>query len=347
MRSLVDVGRRWRGHALKIVDGSTLSMPDEPPLQEKFPQPDGQKAGCGFPIARVVGVFCWATGALIGLAVGSLRVAEVTLLRLHWDSWLLAGDVMIADRHFCSYVDLARLQERGVFVILRQHHRREVDFRKGQRLGEDDQLVDWSRPRRRLDSFCIDAQAFAKLPETLRVRQIRVSHVPKGFRSQTVVIVTTLLDPILYPADEIRELYRDRWMAELHIRSLKTYLGMDLLRGQSYDIILKEIAVHVLAYNLIRLLMWHAARGCGRDLHRLSFTGTLHRLRNTAPLLLMLPLAQAELLASQFLAWIGCDLVPLRPDRFEPRRRKRRPKEYSLLTMPRRWYHAHGDHGAR
>jgi hypothetical protein len=178
------------------------------------------------------------------------------------------------------------------------------------------------------------------LPETLTVRQVRITAVPKGFRSRTIVVVTTLLDPVETPAEDIRSRYRDRWRAELNIRSLKAQLGMDILRGQSTAIVGKEIVMHLIAYNLIRMLMWHAARQQGRDLHRLSFTGTLHRLRDLLPVLLRARRHREQRrLMAQLLAWIAADRVSDRPGRFEPRRVKRRPKPHDLLLKPRAWYH--------
>jgi hypothetical protein len=162
------------------------------------------------------------------------------------------------------------------------------------------------------------------------------------------VVATTLLDPVETPADDIRSLYRDRWRAELNFRSIKIGLGMDVLHGRSVDVVGKEIVMHLLVYNLIRLLMWHAAREHGRDLHRLSFTGTLHRLRDLLPPMLgVRSRAEQMRLMAMLLRWIADDRVPHRPNRFEPRRRKRRPREYSLLQQPRAWYHLHGDEDAR
>jgi hypothetical protein len=350
VRDLVGPECLWRGHRLKVVDGSTVSMPDTPSLQKEFPQPPAQKRGCGFPIARLVVLFCWATGVATHVALGNLHTAELTLFRKNRDEWLQPGDVVLADRHYCSYVDIAQLQERGVFCIFRLHHRRKADFRRGRRLGHDDQLVTWSRPERWFASYGISREEFEQLPETLTVRQVRITHVPKGFRSRTILAVTTLLDPVAYPADEVRVLFRDRWTAELNLRSLKTHLGMEVLRGESPDVVRKEIAMHLLAYNLIRLLMWQAARQHGRDLHRLSFTGTLHRLRRILPLAMLLFSRSAtppQSLSICLLEWIAADELPNRPNRFEPRRKKRRPKEYSLLNKPRFWYRLHGDAHAR
>jgi len=349
LRGLVTPGTSWHGHRLFVVDGSGASMPDTPALQQAFPQPSGQKKGCGFPVAQFVALFCWTTGAIVDVVIDSIIPHEITLFRKLWHHFQPA-DVVLGDRAYGSYVDLARLRQRGVFAVCRLHQRRSADFHAGRRLGHDDQLVDWSRPEQWIPSCGIDREEFEQLPETLTVRQVRITQGTAGFRSRTLVVVTTLLDPIEIPADEIRALYRDRWTVELNLRSLKTQLGMDLLRGHSPDIVRKEIAMHLLAYNLIRLLMWQAAREHGRDLHRLSFTGTLHRLRAawSTPTRSRRPdQLEGRDLMEHLLVWIAGDLVPHRPNRFEPRRRKRRPKQFSLLQQPRSYYHQHGDQLAR
>lgn len=336
----------WLGRRVWIADGTTVSMPDEPELQKAFPQPTAQKPGCGFPIARLVVLFCWATGAVVDVVIDSLHSHELPLFRKLWHHFR-PGDVALCDRAYCSYVDIARLLKEGVFCVFRLHQRRKVDFRAGRRLGRNDQLVTWQRPKR-LESMGVTAEEFERLPETMTVRMVRITGAPKGFRSRTIVVVTTLLDPVETPADEIRALFRDRWLAELNLRSIKTHLGMDILRGQSLDVVTKEIVMHLVVYNLIRLLMWRAAREHHADLHRLSVTGTLHRLRDLFPLMLQAQNhAQARRLAAELLCRIAHDQIPNRPDRFEPRRKKRRPKEYSLLTKPRHWYRLHGDKDAR
>ena len=345
LTELVDPPRRWLGRRVWVVDGSSCSMPDTEELQEAFPQPGGQKKGCGFPIAQFVAVFCWATGAICDLVIDTIVPHELTLFRRLWDRFQ-PGDVVLADRAYGSFVDMTRLLQQGVFCVFRLHQRRRHDFRKGRRLGPNDRLVTWERPRQWLKSFGIGEAEFEQLPQRLTVRVIRITHVPRGFRSRTILVVTTLLDPLAFPAEEIGTLYRDRWTAELNLRSLKTALGMDVLRAHSEDVVRKEIAMHLVAYNLIRLLMWQAARDHARDLHRLSFAGTLHRLRQVMPLCIAQP-DLAGTLTRWLLLWVAHDIVPHRPNRCEPRRRKRRPKEYSLLQYPRAYYHLHGDPHAR
>lgn len=349
IRGMAGRDNTWLGHRVFVIDGSKVSMPDTPELQAAYPQPSGQKKGCGFPVARLGVLFCWTTGAVVDFITDTLWSHELPLFRKLWHNFS-AGDVILADRAYCSFVDIARLVQQSIHGVFRQHQRRKSDFRTGRRLGHDDQLVIWERPLQWLVSCGISKDEFLLLPETLTLRQIRITQTPKGFRSRTIIVVTTLLDPIETPADEIRALYRDRWTAELNLRSLKIYLGMDILRGQSVDIIHKEIVMHMMAYNLIRLIMWHAARQHGQDLHRLSFTGTLHRLRRFMFLMLFINgmgKQNRDRLIDQLLEWIASDIVPKRPNRLEPRRRKRRPKLYSLLNKPRYWYKTHKDVGAR
>lgn len=346
MRDLVDAESGWLGHRVWVIDGSSISMPDTPELQSAFPQPEGQARGCGFPVAQMVALFCWTTGALLELVLDDIRPHELNLVRRLYDRFR-PGDIVLADRAYSGWVDMVRLAQRGVYCVFRLHQRRKADFRQGKRLGPDDQLVSWPRPSQWFASFGISRQAFEQLPETWAVRLVRIKHTPKGFRSRTVVVVTTLLDPVETPADDIRALYRDRWMAELNLRSLKIALGMDVLRGQSLDVIRKEIAMHVLAYNLIRLLMWHAAREHDRNLHRMSFTGALHRLRCVLPWITLQRGQRSMELLHWLLRQIAEDMVPDRPNRIEPRRKKRRPKQYGWLQKPRHWHRSHGDLHAR
>jgi hypothetical protein len=341
MQDLVSRKTSWLGHRVWVVDGSGVSTPDTPELQAAFPQPSNQKKGCGFPVVSFVALFCWTTGAIIDLVIGSSKINELTLFRRLWDHFG-PGDVVLGDRLYNSYVDMARLRQRGVFCVSRLHTNRKADFRKGKRLGRNDRLVTWAKQDWR-KSCGMTREEFKALPDTLMVRLVKVMQVPRGCRTRTVILATTLLDPLKVPADEIAALYRDRWTAELNLRYLKTQLGMDVLRGKTPEVVRKEITMHLLSYNLIRLLMWQAARQHGRDLHRLSFTGTMQRLRMILPMMMLGPIRRQhrDRLLDRLFEWIASDLVPDRPDRFEPRCRKRRPKNHLLLTKPRAWYHRH------
>lgn len=347
IRQLVPHEHRWRGRRVWIVDGSSVSMPDTPELQRDFPQPSAQKPGCGFPIAQFVALFCWSTGAVLDVIVDSLRPHELTLFRTLWHHFQ-PGDVALADRAYGVYVDMARLLQRGVFCVFRLHQRRSVDWRRGRRLGRGDRLVTLRRPEQWKPSLGLSRRAFRRLPKTLPVRLVRVLRNQPGSRTREIIIVTTLTDPVEVPADAIRELYRDRWTAELNLRKLKTALKMEVLRGESPDVVRKEIAMHLVVYNLICLLMWHAAVEHGRDLRRLSFTGTLHRLRAAATLWILVDNPQrGASLIRYLLESIADDRVPYRPNRVEPRRLKRRPKPYDLLNRPRHEFRGRIDDSSR
>ena len=328
----VEEKQLWHGHRVKLVDGSSVAMPDTEENQAEYPQPTTHKPGCGFPVARITGVFDLITGALTDLAMGALSLGETVLLHTLWDSFE-QGDVVVADRYFGSYADIALLRRRGVDGVYRLHQRRPADFRKGTRLGRNDRLVTWtkgSRPK------WMTREEHAVLPETLTVRMVRVRCNVAGWRAEHVVVVTTLLDPKAYPAREITDLFLRRWEVETDLGHLKTTMKMDMLRTKSPDMVRRELWAHLFAYNLIRTLMWDA--------------GSAHRVE---PLRLSLKSAMAEMMAlwpftagaqrtrdlsrfyASLLQFIASHKVPLRPHRSEPRVRKRRPKNYRLMTEPR------------
>ncbi len=329
---------RWKGREVKIVDGTTLSMPDTPANQKVYPQSGRQKRGLGFPLVRLVCLFSLTTGAVLDAVLGPCRGkgnSEKGLFRRLW--WLLeAGDVLLGDRHFCAYFDIAQWLAGGVDFVGRLHQARRADFRLGKRLGRGDRLVVWLRPKQR--PSWLSKRAFLRIPRRLRVRLIQVCVERPGFRSRQITVVTTLLDPVAYPAAEIAALYRARWHAELDLRSLKETLGMGVLRGQSPEMVRKEIWAHLLAYNLIRAVIAQSAVAHGVLPRKVSFTGALQALRAFGTFLGLARGSRLQELYREMLAAIASQRVGDRPDRFEPRARKRRPKPYPHLTTPRNEY---------
>jgi len=333
VQSQAGAARLWCRRLVDIVDGSSVSMPDEAELQAAFPQPSGQKPGCGFPVARLLAIFSWASGVLLKLAVDSLHVSELALLR-RVRAALTPQSVALADRHFSSYHDIALLQAGGHDVVMRLHQRRPTDLRRGRRLGGGDHLVTWTRPTQPATGFS-DTE-WAALPATLTVRHVRAVVARRGFRSRRIEIMTTLLDPQAYPASELIDLYRQRWIIELNLRSLKTTMKMDVLRCKSVEMIRKELLMYQIAYNLIRWLMWQAAQRHNVETHRLSFAGTQQCIMSMLPYLTRCRDArQRRRLMKRLLEWIAANNVPHRPNRVEPRCVKRRPKNYQRLTCPR------------
>ena len=326
---------RWlEGRTVKIVDGTGLSMPDTPENQRVWPQPASQQPGCGFPAMKLIGLFSLSSGALLESATGNLHVHESVLFRGLW-SKLKKGDVLLADRGYCSFATMATLQQRGIDSVMRLHQMRKADFRTGKALGREDRLVVWLKPVQRTEVW--SEEEFAALPETLNLRMIRLRVSHPGYRTRTIVLVTTLLDPVLYPAEAIGELYAKRWGVELHFHQIKTLLAMDVLRCKSPEMIELEVAIHKIAYNLVRNLMQQSAHLHLVPLPRISFKGTVDTLRSWSPTIAAAsskPREQDRLI-DKMLAIIAADLLPERPGRSEPRARKRRARNYQLLTKPR------------
>jgi len=326
----------WFGRRVQVVDGSGLSMPDTPRNQKAYPQPRGAKKGCSFPVMRVVALFCLGTGVLIRLAKGPLSVCERELFRSLWDH-LQPGDIVLADRGFCGYAEFYFLLGRGVDCVMRNHQRRTVGRTVLKTLGKGDRLILWHKGRH--GPRHPDRKQWASIPDTLTLREIAFHVAVKGFRTDAITVVTTLLDPESFPASAFADLYRRRWHAELFLRDIKITMGMDILRCKTPDMVHKELTMHLIAYNLVRLTMLEAAAVHDTLPERLSFKGTLSTLRTWAPIFAATPSTTVRRrLWNSLLHYVAADPLPYRPDRIEPRAKKRRPKNYQLLNKPRRLF---------
>jgi hypothetical protein len=320
-----------------VFDGTTVTMPDTPANQAAYPQVYNQGPGVGFPIARLGAVFSLACGAVVNL--GFSRYAgkgqgEVSLLRRLWDV-LAPGDVLLGDRLMSGWAGMHLLKERGVDTVSRLSAHRRADFRRGTRLGKDDHLVRWGKPN---SIRSVDRRTYNALPEAITVREARFRVRQPGFRTRSVVVVTTLLDPKQATKEELAELYRARWHAELDLRSLKSAMQMGELRGKTPEVVRKEVWAHVLAYNLVRAVMAQAAARHEVPPRSVSFTGAMQTLEAFQPLL-ALGAAQSgsgrRELCQYLLDAIAAHRVGDRPDRFEPRLKKRRKDYCGWFSKPR------------
>jgi hypothetical protein len=324
----------WHGRAVKIVDGSGVSMPDTEANQQEYPQPGSQKPGLGFPVARIVVLLSLACGEVLAAAVGPLRgknTSEPMLFHRLYAS-LERDDVILADRFYCSYWEIALLQGQGIDLVMRLHQRRQVDVRGGRRVGREDQLVSWTKPKR---PAWMDEATYAGLPATMDIRVLRVCVPQRGFRTRAILVATTLLDAQVYPKEDLAGLYRARWHAELDLRSIKQTMQMDVLRCKTPAMVRKEIWGHLLVYNLLRAAMAQAALGHGVVPRQVSLQGTRQTLTAFHSLLAQMPSTTRESIVSIVLNAIASHRVGTRPDRYEPRACKRRPKPYPLLRVPR------------
>lgn len=324
----------WRGHRVVWCDGSGFSMSDTPALQAHFGQPGGQKKGCGFPVAHLLVAFEAGGGLLLELVASALRTHDLAQVnKIH--PQLRAGDVLVADRGFCSFAHLVLILRHEMHACVRMHQRQIVDFEphrpqavsqhaKGRprsrwlrRLGHGDQVVEWIKPQRR--PVWMSAEDFAALPASLQVRELRYQIRTPGFRTREVTLATTLLDARKYPAEALAELYHTRWQVETNFRHLKTTMGMDILHCKTVEGVLKELWMFALVYNLVRRLMLEAARRQRVEPDRISFVDALRWLAHAPP--------------DQSLPTLV--LNPLRLGRVEPRVIKRRLKEYPLMKKTR------------
>jgi hypothetical protein len=337
-RTLDDnVERRWlwQGRRVYVYDGSSVSMPDTPANQSEYPQPVVQKPGLGFPLARIAAVFSLACGAVLEL--GMCRYAgkgqsELGMLRTLWDLFR-HGDIVLADRLMCAWTEMVMLKQRGVDSVTRLN-KRTADFRRGQRLGAGDHIVTWPKPRK---PRSIDQETYDALPEFLLVREVCVRVEQPGFRTQTILVAATLLDEEITKED-LGLLYRARWNAELDLRALKQTMQMDILRCKTPELVRKELWMHILAYNLIRTIMAQAASKHGIDPRSISFKGATQTLEAFQPVIALQGQRDSALrmsLYEQLLDAIATHRVADRPDRYEPRCKKRRPKPYDRLMKPR------------
>jgi len=328
-------GQQWRFHGSEVLvgDGTTSSAPDTLANQRAYPQSSRQLPGCGFPLIKWVALFSLSTGALLDLAVGNKYRAELALFRKIWHH-LKAGMIFLADRGFCDFVTIAALQRRQVDSVLRLNSRRPHDFRRGKRLGPYDRLVSWQKPQNQARTAT--KKLWRGLPDQITLRLIRWPVSIPGFRTRELLLVTTLVDPVVYPAAELAGLYLRRWRVELFLRDIKTTLQLDVLSCKSPHMLYRELLMHLIAYNLIRCLMVEAASIHDVDLERVSFKGSVDTLRHYS-----LVIAQARSrhqrihLINDMLAALAGDPVPDRPNRIEPRSLKRRHKDFPSLMKPR------------
>jgi hypothetical protein len=326
-------GGHLQGRPVKVVDCSTTQLPDTEANQQRYPQPGGQKPGCGFPVMKFLVLFSLASGAVLNVVMSGWRNHDLRLFRRVWDQ-LKAGDIGLGDRAYGDYVTLASLPRQGVDVVARLHQKRKADFRKAKRLAKHDGLFVWTKGWQQ--SNILSAREWSQLPGQITVRLLRFTATIRGHRARRITLVSTLLNPKSYPAQELMALYCRRWRLELSLRDLKTTMGMEPLRCQSPEMAQKELLAYLIAHNLMRCVMAQAAAQHEVDLERVSFKGALDALRQYSN-----AIGQARnrklrrQLWADLLLNLARDLVRRRPNRTEPRAVKHRPKPYPLLNQPR------------
>ncbi len=325
---------RWHGKHVKLVDGFTFTMPDTPDNQDEFPQAKTQAPGVGFPIARACAVLSLADACIHDVAIGPYagkETGETALLRRVLGNFQ-TGDVMLADRYFCSFFMLAILKSLGVDVCMRLHQLRKLDHSRVRWLGDNDYIDAWHRPQR---AKWMSQELYDSIPEQMEIRVVTFDAKTEN-QTEPLNVVTTLLDHEKYPAHEIGKLYGYRWHVELDIFSIKQSLNLDHLRCKSPDMIRREVWTTLLAYNMVRLVCAQAAFVHDKLPRQMSFTIACNTLLSQW----LMPPDESirQILGEHNLFQIACNEVGNRPGRIEPRVIKRRHKSYSLMTKPRNQY---------
>jgi len=337
---LAPAGRLLQARPVKIVDGSSVRLHDTAKNRESCPAASNQFGGPGFPLMRIVGLFSLASGALLAHLTSSLNTAEVRLL-MRLEEHFQSGDILVADRAYGHYVLIHWLNTLGVDLVARLNARsRRVDFRTtSKRLGSGDGLFVWHKPK--LPSKLLSPEQWEQVPETLTVRILHVRLHKPGFRTRELTLVTSLLDPQVYPAEEIFETYFKRWRLEMCLDDLKTTLGLEMLGCKSPALVQKELLIYLTAHNFIRWIIAQAAQAGEVDLERISFKGTLDAFRQWTQALVQVrgpgKQGKQKRLWRKLLETLAADRVPHRPERQEPRAVKKRSK-YPHLNKSRRTY---------
>lgn len=324
----------WKGFRTRLIDGTTFSMPDTEENQTEYPQSKSQTAGLGFPILRAVAVTSLVTGMVLDLATGPYagkETGETALLRSLFDIFR-RGDLALFDRYYAGWFMLALLQELGVEFVTLLHQLREADFSQGRRLGQGDHLVAWPKPAK---PQWLDQETYDRLPEQLEVREIKVSVDIPGFRTESLVVVTSLRNHRAYSRSDLATLYRRRWLVELELRDIKSTMQLDVLRRKTPAAVRQELWTGLLAYNLVRQSMLQSALSGEHSPHTLSFAASLQMLANTwvlAAVPLTVTISARERLVVLRILNGHAHRVANRPNRVEPRAVKRRPAPIALLT---------------
>jgi len=333
------VGRdeQWNSMVLKAIDGSSVKLQDTGANQTEYPQPESQQPGCGFPVMAITGLLNLSHGGWEAFATapwnrhdlfGALQLLE------HFEP----GDLVLADRAFNSYEFVALLLARGAHSLMRLHQARtkNLNWRKGRRIGRNQRIVEWKKPAFRANGL-VSVEQWASLPETMSIRLVRTQIIDRSGKKVWLIVATTLLDNDAQNGQQLVDLYARRWEIELRLRDVKTTLAMEEFHVRTPAMARKTLSMVMIAYNLLKSLIQAAGQNNAIALDQLSFKGTLdtvqsyqeryrgrqrhHRVRRR--------------ILAELLDTVADKMIDFRPGRHEPRAVKRRPKPYQRLTKPR------------
>jgi len=316
----------WKGFRVALVDGTTVLMPDTKDNQAAYPQQSTQKPGLGFPILRMVGLLSLTSKSCLAYETAPYKgkgTGETSLFS-RLISLLNQNDLLLGDRYYASYAIMCLLSLQGTSFIFKQSSNVKTDFNKGQHLGAKDHIFPCKKPARK--PVWMSKEAYLEIPNELFIREFSVDGV---------VYVSSLLKNKTYPKKELAELYALRWDVELDFRTIKTNMRMEMLRCQTAEMVDKEIAVNLLAYNLVCSNIAHSAYVHKKKPRHISFMGAVHIMHSFVGVCIVMSSKALEKLLPFLLQAISYTEVGKRKRPNQPRVLKRRPKAFPLMTKPR------------
>ena len=329
---------RWNGLVLKAFDGTSVKLMDTEENQEVYPQPSSQAEGCGFPVMGIVGLLNMSNGSWEAFTTGTWKLHDARAAQ-RLLGFVEEGDLILADRAFCSYELFTRIQARGAECLMRLHQarHRKLDWRKGKKVSPFERLITWHKPVKQSKASELSAEEWDALPETITVRYIKMGYEDRAGEKQMMVVVSTLLDPEKHDGIELIDLYARRWEIEVKFRDVKTTLGMEEFAVRSPAMAHKTLLMMMISYNLLRSLMQRSATLADKPLVEMSFKGALDTLSTMHPLFRGLGAQHRKRarLREEVIATCATKILDIRPFRQEPRAIKRRPKPFQYLTAPR------------
>lgn len=329
----VDPKRLWYGRHVKIIDGTDSKMPDTPQNQSRYPQPRSQDPGCGFPKMKIVAAFSLINGIILCWKTGAYRESERSLLKKMAENFK-KGDVLLADRGFSGYADFAWFMSMGLDFVIRINEKNRKHFQIVKKFHKKDRIVIWKKPRQRPN--WMEIELWKTMPKSIQLRLVTYHVSSPEFRSKTVTVATTLMNPREVPTEAFAELYLKRWRAELYFKDIKETMNMESLSCRSPEMVEKEVAMFFLAYNLIRLKIYESAVEYNMEFERISFKRSMEAIIYFSLAASSVP---REKKLKQLPSVIAQLKNPDRPGRSEPRAVKTRPKRHQYLTKPRKQFH--------
>lgn len=333
---------RWKGFIIKSVDGSSVQLMDTEENQKKYPQPSMQKPGCGFPVMKILGLLNHATGMWEKCLTAHPNEHDSLTMRSLIEH-LTERCLLLADRAFCSFEIILRLKNKGIECVMRLHQMREKGYtlRKGKRIGKNERLVTWIKPKVKPKTSDLTQTQWDELDSEIEMRMVVFNYEDRNGEKKRMILATTLLDNVTYDWLSIVNIYATRWDIELRLRDVKTTMKMEALNVQTPAMARKTMAMAVLGYNLVKAISQEACIQTSKPIESTSFKEMLDWINSGSSLFIAAATKSKKYLVTLYESFIeiaSTKLLNRRPGRWEVRRIKKRPKPFPRLQKTRQEY---------